>query len=71
MNEYFGLIYVMREVNDSGRIYLPIGLELNDKQCTYSGESLELITDIDDSDGSGSSPFSSAFSIGFGQSGFN
>jgi hypothetical protein len=63
MNSFFGLIDVMRETNDSNRIYLPIGLSLDDKQCMYSGESLELITDLE---GDGSSPYTSGFTVGFG-----
>jgi hypothetical protein len=68
---YFTFIDVAKNVNDSNRIYLPMGLELNDKRCIYSGEFLELITDSGSSDGGGSSPYSSAFSTGYGSSGFN
>jgi hypothetical protein len=70
-NTYFSPIDSLTNVNDSNRFYIPMGLSLNDKQCIYSGELLELNTDSGGSDGSGSSPFSSAFSTGFGASGFN
>lgn len=69
--EFFGLINTARNVNDSNRIYLPMGLSLDDKMCTWSGEFLELKNIGGDSDGSGTSPFTSAFTIGFGSSGFN
>ena len=70
-NVYFGLLNVVRNVNDNGRIYLPIGLTLDDKMCTWSGEFLEIGATGGGSDGSGSSPFSSGFTVGFGSSGFN
>jgi hypothetical protein len=56
---------------NNNRIYLPIGITLIDRDCSYSGELLELMSATDDSDGSGSSPYSSAFSTGFGSGGFN
>lgn len=70
---YFNLIDVFREVNDSNRVYLPIGVTLNDKRCTYSGEFHELMDIYSNpgSDGSGEAPYNSAFSTGFGSSGFN
>jgi len=72
-NNYFSFLDVFREVNDSNRVYLPMGVTLNDKNCIYSGEFHELM-DIyanPGSDGSGEAPYSSAFSTGFGSSGFN
>lgn len=67
--EYFGLLNVARLVNDSNRIYLPIGLALDDKMCTWNGEFLEMNNSIL-SEG-GAVPFTSGFTIGFGQSGYN
>jgi hypothetical protein len=67
--QYFGLLNVGRLVNDNNRIYLPIGLSLNDKRRTLSGEFLEL-TNINGDEG-GASPFSSGFTVGFGASGFH
>jgi hypothetical protein len=70
---YFNFLNVLREVSDSNRLYLPISLRIDDKNNRYSGEFLELmdITADGGSDGSGESPFNSAFSTGFGASGFN
>ena len=68
--QYFGLLNVARNVNDSNRIYLPMGLTLDDKRCTSSGEFLEIGATGGGSDGSGSAPFSSGFTIGFGSGGF-
>lgn len=68
---YFGLLNVGKLINDSNRIYLPMGLTLNDKRSEWSGEFLEIGSTGGGSDGSGSSPFSSAFTIGFGASGYN
>lgn len=65
---WFGLLNVARNVNDSDRIYLPMGLTLNDKMSTWQGEFLEIGSS--DSDGEGS-PFTSAFTVGFGSGGFN
>jgi len=72
-SKYFSLLNILREVNDSNRLYLPIGVTINDKTNTMSGELLEIININDDpgSDGSSGTPYSSGFSIGFGQSGFN
>lgn len=64
---YFGLLNVARNVNDNNRIYLPIGMTLNDKRSIFSGEFLEIGATGGGSDGSGGSPFSSAFSTGYGQ----
>lgn len=69
--EYFGLLNTARNVNDSNRIYLPIGLTLNDKRCEWNGEFLEIGQAVGGSDGGGSSPFTSGFTVGFGSSGFN
>lgn len=68
---YFGLLNVGRLINDSNRIYLPMGLTLNDKRSEWSGEFLEIGSTGGGSDGSGSSPYSSGFTIGFGASGYN
>lgn len=67
-HRFFGLLNVGRLVNDSNRIYLPIGLTLNDKMCLWSGEFLELRGTADEG---GTSPFTSAFTVGFGSGGFN
>lgn len=66
-SQYFGLLNVARNVNDSGRVYLPVALTLNDKRSEFSGEFLEIGATGGGSDGSGGSPFSSAFSTGYGQ----
>lgn len=66
-HRYFGLLNVGRLINDSNRIYLPIGLTLNDKMCLWTGEFLEL---RGTADGEGTSPFTSAFTVGFGSGGF-
>ena len=70
---YFGLLNVIREINASNRIYLPISLRISDKENQYQGEFLELIDIFDSSgsDGSGEAPFSSGFTIGFGSTGFD
>jgi hypothetical protein len=68
---FIELIDVLRVAHNSNRIFQPSGLELMDRDCEYTGELLELISPSDDSDGSGSSPYSSGFSTGFGSSGFN
>ena len=67
----FSLLSCYREVNDGNRRYIPISGTLNDKSNTFSGELLELkFIGIDGedagSDGSGNSPFNSAFTTGFG-----
>ena len=64
-------LHSIRNVNYDDKIYLPMGIEFNDKKCSYSGEFLEMIYDNEDSTGGGGSPFSSAFSIGHGSGGFN
>lgn len=69
--EYFGLLNVIKDVNDNDRIYVPISLTLDDFNNRASGEYLELMPVTGGSDGGGSSPFSSGFSSGFGASGFN
>jgi len=65
---YFGLLNVINDVNDSDRKYIPISLSLDDFNNSVSGEFLELSISVDaaGSDGSGSSPYSSAFSTAFG-----
>lgn len=69
----FGLLNVFREVNDNNRIYVPIGISLNVKNNTVSGEFLETVNIFEDpgSDGSGQAPYSSGFTTGFGASSFN
>jgi|SRR5688572_6101146 len=71
-DNFFGFLNVFKEVNDSDRIYLPIGVTLNDKKCIYSGEFHELM-DIyanPGSDGTGEAPYNSGFTTGFGASGY-
>ncbi len=69
---YFTFVNVLREVNDSNRLYLPMSLSLDDKRCMYSGDLYELknIFENAGSDGTGEAPYSSGFSIGWG-GGFN
>jgi hypothetical protein len=62
----FGLLNTFREVNDSNRIYVPVSGTIDDKNNTYNCELLELIDIGTGSDDSGSSPFVSGFSTGFG-----
>lgn len=71
-DRYFTFIDTLKEVNDSNRLYIPIGVTIDEKKNTVNGEFLELIdiTTSAGSNGSGSSPFSSAFTNGFG-SGYN
>jgi hypothetical protein len=72
-NIYFGLLNVMKEVNADDRLLLPTSFTINDKTNVCNGEFLELsdITEGAGSGGGGGEPFSSGFSVGFGQSGFN
>lgn len=71
-NTYFSFINVLRETNDNNRIYLPMGLSLDDKRCVYSGNLYELNNIFEDagSDGTGEAPYNSGFTIGFGASGY-
>lgn len=72
-NDEFSLLTVLRETGDSDRIYIQMGTTLKDKTGELSGQFVELI-DISDgggSDGSGSAPYTSGFSTGFGRGGFN
>jgi hypothetical protein len=71
-DRYFSMIDTLKEVNDGNRLYIPISVTIDEKQNTISGEFLELIDVLSGagSNGSGSSPFTSAFTIGFG-SGYN
>lgn len=71
-NLYASLLSCFKN-NIDGKKYIPVSIAINDWECSYEVELLEL-TDINESggsDGSGSSPFSSAFTNGFGSSGFN
>jgi hypothetical protein len=68
---YFGMLNIAKLVSDDNRIYLPMGLTIDDKNCTYSGEFLELTPATGGSNDSGSSSFTSGFSSGFGKSSFN
>jgi len=67
----FGLLNIVNDVNDSNKKYLPISLTIKDRMAIVDGEFLELMEIGGGSDGSGSSPFSSGFTTGFGASGFN
>lgn len=68
-NSFFGFIDVMKNVNDNDRIFMPMGLSLDDKRCTYNGEMMELknIFAAAGSDGGSEAPYSSGFTTGFGQ----
>ena len=70
-NSFFGLMNIIKEVGDSDRLYLPISLTMDDKNCISSGEFLELIEGTVGSDGTPDAPFNSGFTTGFGASGFN
>lgn len=71
--KFIGMLNVLRETNDSNRIYLPIALTLNDKRTTFSTELLELrnVFTGGGSDESTESPYTSAFTSGFGSASFN
>lgn len=60
------LINIIEDLD--GVKYIPISLNYDDKNNTYNGEFLELmdITVDSGSDGTGTSPFNSAYSNGFG-----
>jgi hypothetical protein len=68
----FGMLDSFREVNDGNRRYVPISVTLDDKNNRYNSELLELMGVFSDtdteggSDGSGTAPFTSAFTTGFG-----
>jgi hypothetical protein len=65
---YMTFLTTLRESFDGDRLYIPISLTIDDFNNTSNGEFLELIdiTEGAGSDGSVTSPFSSAFTIGFG-----
>jgi hypothetical protein len=66
MDSYFGLLDMIRVPTDDDMILLPMSLDIDDKSCSFSGEYLEMIQITGGSDGSGSAPFSSGFTTGFG-----
>lgn len=70
--EYFGLLNVLNDPNNSDKVYMPISLTIDDFRNSVSGEFLELvgITGGAGFDNPGR-PFTSGFSSGFGGSGFN
>jgi hypothetical protein len=70
-DSFFGLLNVLEETGDNNRLYLPISLTLDDKNCITSGEFLELVEGVAGSDGTPEAPFNSGFTTGFGASGFN
>lgn len=65
---YFNFLNVLRIQSDGNRLYLPISPTIDDKNNRVRGEFLELIdvTSGAGSDGSGTAPFSSGFTTGFG-----
>ena len=67
--KYFGLLNTLRNPNDLNRVYLPIALTLNDKRESIQGEFLEMSGTATGE--TGSVPFTSGFTVGFGASGFN
>lgn len=71
-SHYFNFLNVLKIVNDSNRLYLPISPTIDDKNNRVRGEFLELIdiTSGAGADGSNTSPFTSGFTSGFGK-GFN
>lgn len=65
---FFGFLNVLKNMNDSNRILMPMGLVYNVKQCSYSGEMIELKNIFDPAE----SAFSSEFSrLEFTQQEFN
>lgn len=72
-NVYFGPLNVIKETNADDRIFLPTSFTIDDKKNQYNGELLQLtdVLEAAGSDGGSGTPFSSGFSSGFGQSGFN
>src|SRR5690606_29508316 len=71
-DRYFSFLDVLRVAADGNRLYMPISLTVDDMRNQYNGEFLELIDIMEaaGSDGSGTAPFSSGFTNGFG-SGYN
>lgn len=67
-DRYMSFLNVLREVRDGNRLYMPIALTIDDKRNKYNGEFLELIDITADagSNGSGTSPFSRAYSNAYG-----
>lgn len=68
-NAFFGFLNTLKNVNDNNRVYMPMGLSLDDKRCTYTGEMLELKNIFAAPDDEDPSPegreFSSDFSSDF------
>lgn len=64
--DYFSPIDSLRDVNDSNRKYIPISIAINDRANSFTGEFLELNTDLTGSGEGSGSEFNSAFSTAFG-----
>jgi len=65
----FGMLSAFRDVNDGNKRYIPVSVSYDDKNNSYQAELLELRgswSDDGGSDGSGTAPFNSAFTTGFG-----
>ncbi len=65
--DFIGFLHTINETFDDDIKYIPMGMTLNDKQNSFSGEFLELKP----SSSAAESPFSSAFTFDFGQSAFD
>jgi hypothetical protein len=65
--EFVGFLHTINETFGDDKKYIPMSVVLNDKENSFSGEFVEL----NESSSAGSSPFSSAFTFGFGDGGFN
>ncbi|MEB3210262.1 MAG: hypothetical protein VKL39_02860 [Leptolyngbyaceae bacterium] len=67
----FGFLNIVKDVNDSERLYLPISLTINDKSNSFDGEFLEFgLSGVAGIDGNTESPsadagFTTGFSLGF------
>lgn len=68
-SHYFNFLNVLKIVNDSNGLYLPISPTIDDVNNRVRGEFLELmdVTAGAGSDGSSNSPFTSGFTSGFGK----
>lgn len=66
-SQFIGPLHTIREVLDNNTLYIPMGMVINDRENSFTGEYMQL----NQASTAGSSPFSSAFTFGFGDSGFN
>lgn len=65
--QFIGPLHTINEVLDDNTLYIPMGMTINDQQNSFSGEFIEL----KEASSAAESPFSSAFTFGFGDGGFD